>query len=282
MLNPRDLLIYLSVKYKGQFEKMFSAIKVKEKVEEEDVKKALKDLGSKAITILDKEYPESFKRIHTPPLVLFYKGDLSLLNDDKQHLGVVGSRDISKYGENITKEIVSELVKDENSPVIISGLSRGIDTIAHEECLKNHGKTVAILGCGINYVYPKQNADLYNKIAKDGLLLSEYPDETEPEKNNFNMRNRIVAGLSDKLLVPEAYKNSGTNLTVMFALQQGKDVMAIPHNVGKECSCNKLIQDGAFLVENAEDVKYIMKDFSKNKGIKMSEPKVEQDEGPEL
>lgn len=263
-MNGRELLIYLSIKYKGNFEKIYKAIKEKEPLDDNMIKQELSKINLKqVITILDKEYPNHFKTITSPPLVLYYKGDISLLNTIEPRLAVVGSRENSEYGEKITRQIVKGLITEGANPVIVSGLSRGIDAIAHDECLKNNGKTIGVLGCGIDYIYPKANESLYKEIENNGLLISEYPGTTAPEPDNFPMRNRLIAGASDKVLVTEAYKNSGTNLTVLFALKQGKDVMSVPHEVGKESSCNKLIQDGAYLVENADDVDYLLNDVRK-------------------
>ncbi|MCQ2794024.1 MAG: DNA-processing protein DprA [Bacilli bacterium] len=255
-MDGRNLLLYLSLKYAGNYDKIYQAITKRETVEEEAVKEAVKQIKCHTLTIIDKEYPESLKRIPTPPLVLYYYGDISLLTSATPRLGVVGSRDCSLYGRRMTRSIVSEVAK---SVIIVSGLARGIDAVAHRATIDAKGKTIAVLGGGIDVIYPRENAELFAAIKKNHLLISEYPGETKPEPSYFPLRNRLVAGFSDKLLVTEAYKNSGTNITVLYALKQGKDVMAIPYEADQASSCNKLIQDGAALVETADDVLYLMK-----------------------
>lgn len=254
-MSGRELLIYLSIKYEGDFERILKAIKAKEDATEEMVKKEVATIKSNVITIIDKEYPEELKHINMPPLVLYYYGDISLLNS-KMRLAVVGSREASEYGIKMTKSIVQDIA---NKVTVVSGLARGIDAIAHKTVIDNHGRTIGILGCGIDYVYPKENDGLYTTIKKNHLLLSEYPNLTKPKPDYFPMRNRIIAGVAQKVLVTEAYKNSGTNITVLFALKQGKDVLAVPYPADANSSANKLIQDGAFLVETGEEVLYLMK-----------------------
>lgn len=252
-MEGRDLLAYLSIKYKGSFELIYRAIKEREKVNEKEATEVIHKLDSKFITILDKEYPESLKRICMPPMVLYYYGDIKLLNSPLFYLGVVGSRDYSKYGENATIKLVKSVAKEK---IIVSGLARGIDAIAHKASIDEGGKTIAVLGSGIDYPYPNSNKNLYEIIKKDHLVISEYPGRATPEPNYFPDRNRIIAGLSDKLLVTEAYEKSGTSITVMHTLRQGKDVLVVPYEIDKGSACNKMIQDGAFLVESVEDLKY--------------------------
>jgi len=255
MISGRNLLAALSVKYKGDFKLMLKAIKEKEKLTDEEIDDYLKSIKSKYLTILDDEYPESLKRVFMPPLVLYYYGDLSLLDKENNLVAVIGSRQCSSYGEKATKIFSEALVK--NKRIIVSGLAMGIDSIAEQTAVDNKGKTIAVLGSGIDYPYPKSNKKLYDIIKKDHLLISEYPDKLEPVKEYFPMRNRIVAALSDKVLVTEAYANSGTCITVMYALSMGKDVLAVPAEIFKMSATNKIIQDGGFLVDNVEDLLYL-------------------------
>lgn len=251
-MKAREIIAFLSIKYDGNYKKIMDAIKEKEKINEEEALNSINKLKSKYVTIIDDEYPQYLKHIPAPPLILFYYGDLSILDiKNRKKLAVIGSRNSSEYGERMTINIVSKISKQ---VTIISGLARGIDKIAHETCIKNKGKTVAILGSGIDYIYPKENSDIYEEIKKNHLLISEYPNSVIPEPQNFPFRNRIISGLSDKILVTEAYNKSGTSVTVLHALRQGKDVMTVPYNADKNSACNKLIQDGAALVENADDV----------------------------
>ena len=152
-----EILVYFAIKYGGDWDKIYSAINKKEKVEQEDIKRTLVGCGE-YITLLDKEYPYRLKTIYKPPFVLFYKGDINLLNY-KNTIGVIGSRKNTSYGEKVTKKIVKELV--DNNYLIVSGLARGIDSIAHKTCLENNGKTIAVLGNGINVIYPKENEKRY-------------------------------------------------------------------------------------------------------------------------
>lgn len=251
----KDLLVYLSIKYRGDFNKMIKAVREKEDVNEEEAIKAVKSIKANYLTILDKDYPDELRHICMPPLVLYYYGDLSLLKGEEVRVAVIGSRESTPYGEKMTRELVSTLASKKR--IIVSGLARGIDGVAHDSCIRNNGKTIAVLGSGIDYPYPASNKQLYEMIKLNHLLISEYPNKTEPTPDNFPMRNRIVAGLSHKVLVTEAYTNSGTNITVLFALKQGKDIMAVPHEAKKNSACNRLIQDGAYLVESGEDVLYL-------------------------
>ena len=253
-MQGRDILVYLSFKYQGQFEKILAAVKAKEEIKEEDINNTLKKINANYITILDSDYPVSLKQMYMPPFVIYYYGDKSLLNSEQVKVAVIGSRESSSYGESITRDFVKSL--SSNQRVIVSGMARGIDTIAHETCINNKGKTIAVLGSGIDYPYPKSNKDLYETLKKDHLIISEYPNFIEPKPEQFPMRNRIVAAIADKILVTEAYVNSGTNITVLHALRLGKDVMAVPYEANKNSSCNRLIQDGAILVDNPEDVLY--------------------------
>lgn len=251
----KDLLVYLSLKYKGDFKKMVKAIHEKETVKDEIALEEIKKIKSKYITVLDDAYPEELRHIYMPPLVLYYYGDISLLKSEEVRVAVVGSRECTDYGRDITKELVEPLAM--KNRIIVSGLARGIDGIAHSTCINAKGKTIAVLGSGIDYPYPSSNKALYEEIKNHHLLLSEYPNKTEPTPDNFPARNRIVAGIAHKVLVTEAYVNSGTNITVLYALRQGKDVMAVPHEAKKNSACNRLIQDGAFLVESVDDILYL-------------------------
>ncbi len=254
-MTGRNLLAALSIKYKGNFELMLKAIKAKETFTDAQIEDYLKQIKSKFVTILDDDYPEVLKRVYMPPLVLYYYGDISLLNSKNNLVAVIGSRNNSLYGEKATKLFTKALV--DNKRIIIAGLARGIDSIAHRTCIENNGKTVAVLGSGIDCPYPLQNKKLYEVIKKNHLLISEYPGNMEPTKETFPMRNRIVASLADKILVTEAYANSGTCITVMYGLTLGKDILAVPNEIFKESATNKIIQDGGFLVETVDDVIFL-------------------------
>lgn len=201
-------------------------------------------------TIFSSDYPETLKNINCPPFVLYYYGNIELVNE--KTIGVVGMRDMSEYGKQATKDFCIPLVK--NGYVIVSGMARGVDTVAHETAIKHGGKTIAVLGTGIDYCYPKNNQKLYDQIKNNHLVVSEYPFFTTPQRKLFPFRNRIIAGLSSKILIVEARVKSGTMITAGYALEQGKDIYCIPSRYTDYQGCNELIKQGAILVRNGYDI----------------------------
>lgn len=209
----------------------------------------------KVLTIASEIYPHKLSdNLVDPPIVLYYKGNIELL--DTLSIAIVGARRLTRYGKDVTEKFSRELSL--NGFCIISGLARGADTVAHTECLLNEGKTVAVLGCGIDVVYPKENKDLYNEIAKNGLIISEFPLGTEPYSYNFPQRNRIISALADGVLVTEAGEKSGTIITANLALDMGKELYAVPGSIFSEQSIgtNNLIKsyDSVFMVTNVNDI----------------------------
>jgi DNA processing protein len=253
MLKANFILLYFVYKYNSDIDLVLRALKDKEEVNADEINDVVEKTKSKFITILDNEYPEDLKKIDRPPIVLFYEGDISLLKYNKDHkLAVIGSRNYSEYGKEITRKIVSEL---EDDYLVISGLARGIDSISHETAIDHGLKTIAVLGDGLFKIYPSENKSLYTRIVENGgLVISEYHDFVEPQKEFFLARNRIVAALCNFLLVSEAYGRSGTQRTVSCALNYGKDVGCIPYEANKGSLCNVLIKEGAYLIENAKDI----------------------------
>ena len=231
-MKERERLISLAIKYGGNYNLMKNAISVREEVEP--------ILYDKALTIFDDAYPRKLLDLREPPLVLFYKGDLSLLK--KASIGVVGTRTPCDYSKGATKLLV---LKNSNK-VVVSGLSKGIAAVAH----KHARKTIAVLGCGIDYIYPSENKELFDRIARDGLIISEYPFMTPPMPANFVFRNRIIAGLSDELCIMEVKKQSGSLSTINTALELGKDIKVLPFDIFKKEGeyNNYLINEGANLV----------------------------------
>ena len=206
------------------------------------------------ININSKYYPERLRNIGDPPKELYCLGNLELLNY-KNNIAIIGSRDCSKYGERAAKDFACNLAK--NDVCIVSGLAKGIDAFSHIGALNGKGRTIAVLGSGLDNIYPKENKQLFeNIINNNGLVISEYPLGTKPAKYHFPARNRIISGLSDGVLVIEAKKNSGTNITVDFALEQGKDVFVIPGNIYSKTSdgTNYLLQEGAIPVVTYRDI----------------------------
>ena len=254
-MEARQILIYLAIIYKGDWNKIYEVITSREHLDENEIRRVIKNPKSKVVTCLDDDYPEQLKTAKKPPFVLFYHGDLSIIKDKYKAISVVGSRRNSAYGEEITTNLVRDLCKE---LVIVSGMARGIDGIAHRACIANGGKTVAVLGCGINVCYPPSNLDIYDEIKKHHLLISEYPDLTEPCPLYFPIRNRIIAALSNCLLVTEGQKNSGTSITASLTLESGGNVCCVPTHAGENSVCNHLISYGAALVETADDIYYEM------------------------
>ena len=206
------------------------------------------------VNMNSKFYPERLKNIHCPPKQLFCLGNLELLNYS-YNIAIIGSRSCSVYGERVSKDFAYNLAKE--NVCIVSGLAKGIDAFSHLGALNANGKTIAILGSGLDNIYPKENTKLaYSIIHNKGLLITEYPLGTKPLKQNFPSRNRIISGISDSILVVEARKNSGTNITVDFALEQGKDVYVVPGNIYSKTSdgTNYLITEGAIPVQSYKDI----------------------------
>lgn len=215
----------------------------------------INDIASYTIlTIVDDLYPGALKTISDPPLVLYTIGDVSLL-EEVPALSVIGTRSPSQNATNKMKVILPSLLKEKW--VIVSGMAKGIDSYAHQFALKHDGKTIAVLGGGFHHIYPKQNVTLFDQISKKGLVLSEYPPNQPPARFHFPERNRIISGLSFGTLVIEAKEKSGTLITVDQALDQGREVYAVPDspNVPESIGCNRMIQDGAKLVINADDIR---------------------------
>ena len=224
-MNIKDILIYFAIHYEGDYSKILDAIKRREKVNGDEVDQVVQSLSCQTLTILDENYPYYFKEIYRPPFVLFYHGDISLL-ESPLRLSVVGTRNPSIYGQESTYTLLSNLLEKENV-LITSGLAKGIDKIAHEVALESNRKTIAILANGIDYCYPEENLDLYEEIKEKGLILSEYPNALKPKREQFGQRNRLISALSPTLFVPEARMKSGTSITVHWAIEQNKNVLCM-------------------------------------------------------
>ncbi len=209
-------------------------------------------LGLKILTQEDADYPQNLKHIPDPPFVLYVKGRLE--EKDRCSIAVVGSRRASFYGLTSAEKFSADLANE--GFTIISGLARGIDTCAHKGALKSGGRTIAVMGSGFQYIYPAENKKLVETIAQNGAVISEFPINTRPLSQNFPCRNRVISGLSLGVLVVEAARNSGALITADFALEQGRDVFALPGKVDSDNSfgTNELIKQGAKLVSCAEDI----------------------------
>ncbi|MBO4650797.1 MAG: DNA-processing protein DprA [Clostridiales bacterium] len=210
--------------------------------------------GIGSVDRLDPAYPGYMQNLTNMPLVLYYKGDITLLDEKKSRLCIVGTRRPSAYGRRVTREF-SEILS-RHDLVIVSGLARGVDTHAHEGCLSAGGKTIAVMPCGLDRIYPKENRDLFERIAKEGLLLSELLPGQDPVRKYFPARNRILSAISDCVLITEAGKNSGTLHTASFAAAQGREVFAVPSIIYSETAEGNLslLRDGASVAIEPEDI----------------------------
>lgn len=195
------------------------------------------------ISFFDSEYPEQLRQIYQPPLILFARGNLDLLK--KEIVTIVGSRMATDYSYQVINRLMPNLVKQDL--VIASGLAKGVDSLAHEAALRNNGKTIAVVGNGLNHYYPLQNHNLQDEIVQKGLILSEYLPDTPPRPFRFPQRNRILSGPSRSVIVTEAKEKSGSLITANLALQENRDVYAVPGPITSTLSegPNKLIEAGA-------------------------------------
>lgn len=234
-MDKKFQLISLAIKYSGDYNKIIKAINNNEYYELSN---------DQCFTIFDSVYPSCLLELKNPPFVLFYKGNLDLLKEEK--IGVVGSRMPCEYALEATKRLCLK----QKDKVVVSGLAKGIDAYAHYYA----GKTIGILGCGIDYIYPACNKELYKKIENEGLILSEYPGLSTPYGYNFPFRNRIIAALSKEVYIMEAHDKSGTLTTINEALELGKDVKVLPYDLlnikGKYN--NYLIQEGSNIISYDE------------------------------
>lgn len=222
-----------------------------------DIRRAEKELdlakkmGVQVLTLDDPGYPTFLKRIGDPPLVLYVRGELGV---EEPCLGIVGSRKATPYGLNVTQFLSRDLAAA--GLTIVSGLARGIDAQAHNASLQAGGRTVAVLGSGIDVIYPSEHKQLAERIAAHGAVISEYPLGTPPNRENFPIRNRIISGLSAGVIVVEASLKSGSLITARMAMEQGREVLVVPGSIFNESSqgCHALIRDGATLIQNWKDV----------------------------
>ena len=208
--------------------------------------------GAQVLTWESADYPRLLREIPDPPPVLYVKGTLT--EEDAWAVAVVGTRRASAYGREVTRRLTRTLAS--SGITVVSGLARGIDAEAHRAALKAGGRTIAVLGCGIDRIYPPEHRKLAEEVVAQGALVSDYPVGTPPEGSNFPPRNRIISGLSLGVLVTEAGKRSGTLITAGYAAEQGRDVFAVPGSIlTRACAgTNTLIQDGAKMVLGPEDI----------------------------
>lgn len=208
--------------------------------------------GARILTLSDEAYPSRLKEIYDPPAVLYVNGELK--KEDDLAVSIVGSRKTSVYGRMMTERMSQGLAR--HGVTIVSGMARGIDSVAHGGAVSVGGRTIAVLGCGVDVIYPRENRGLFAKIVEHGAVVSEFPMGSPPEGAHFPKRNRIISGLSLGVIVVEAAAESGALITANYALEQGRDVFAVPGSIGAAGSqgTHRLIKQGAKLVEASEDI----------------------------
>jgi len=243
-----DNMTLLPKKIVEKFQKSY--IKIEELAVEEC--KSIKDIH--VCTIYDIDYPISLLQYEDAPFGIFYKGNISMVNE-KKNISIVGSRKCTRYGIDVTNSMVEQLGPYEIN--IVSGMAKGIDSVAHRAAIKNNINTIAVLGSGIDVIYPKENYRLYHEVLENsGCIISEFPLGTPPLSRNFPMRNRIISGMCELLVVTEGGEKSGTLITVGAALEQGKNIIVVPGSIfsSESKGTNKLIKDGAYVYTDIEDV----------------------------
>lgn len=254
--NPEDIY-HASEKELAQLEGISAnAVAALAQKDLSDARRIVRQCMDRSIRILtwsDESYPVCLRNIADPPLVLYYRGQLPDF-DAMPVIGIVGTRKASPYGLQIAQKFGREIVN--SGGIVVSGMAEGIDAMATKGALHRKNCTVGVLGCGVDRIYPACNRDLFRQMAQEGCLLSEFPPGAKPDKWNFPRRNRIISGLSNGIIVVEAPKKSGALITARQALEQGRDVFAVPGNVGVSAceGSNALLKDGAGLATSGYDV----------------------------
>ncbi|HAF49285.1 MAG TPA: DNA-protecting protein DprA [Anaerolineaceae bacterium] len=227
-------------------------LRLRKQIDLDQVYESILEKDIKVLTLLDDDYPRLLREIDQSPPVIYVKGTLTPA--DEFAIAIVGTRRVSEYGQQITRDISIFLAG--HGLTIVSGLARGVDGIAHRHALEAGGRTIAVLGSGVDVIYPPEHRKLAEAISENGAVISDYPLGTQPEGINFPPRNRIISGLSLGTIVVEAGDRSGALITADFALEQGRDVFAVPGNVLSPASrgTNRLIQNGAYAMVSPQDV----------------------------
>jgi len=248
LMSINDMVNKLNITKKQAEYIMSTKAKVDPDKEYENFKRS----GARAVTMLDKDYPKRLRYIDNPPYALFYYG--SLPDEDTKSVAIIGARKCSEYGRHMAENIAAGLAKEKVN--IISGMAYGIDGIAQMEAMNKGGKSYAVIGSGVDICYPRANKAIYDRLKHAGGIISEYPIGAAAASTNFPMRNRIISGLSDVVIVVEAGLKSGTLITVDQALLQGKEIMVVPGRVTDPLSvgCNALLFQGAYPVQSSDDV----------------------------
>ena len=252
-MNVRKIIIATSIIHEGNWKEILHAFQTNNIPSEEEAERICSKMKCQAITLFDREYPSYLRECFEPPFVLFYYGDISLIKDNSNNIAVVGTRNPTSIGVENTRNIVRGLL---SKYCVVSGLATGIDRVAHEIAIENGGKTIAVLGSGIDVCYPSSNQDIYDEIKKHHLLISEYYHDVPPNQDHFPQRNRLISAFSCSTLVTEAGIRSGTSITVCYTINSGKSVFCVPSSDLENSLCNDLIREGAWLVRNADDILY--------------------------
>lgn len=223
------------------------------------------DMGRFKFQVLvdqDEDYPDEFNYIENPPVVLYIRGDLKRVLE-KERCGIVGARSHTAYGKVVAQDISRGLV--ERDVAVVSGMALGIDAISQWACLDQGGRSIGVLGTGIDVIYPARNKDLYYKLVEEGAIVTEYPPGSQALPHHFPLRNRIISALSQCVIVIEAKEKSGSLITARYAAEQGKDIFAVPGNINSPYSqgTNLLIRDGALIYTKQEDLDFIFKKKTK-------------------
>jgi DNA processing protein len=252
-----------------------SIISFRQKVEPKVYLEAVYERGIKVVSVVDRDYPANLRQISDAPPVLYYKG--SLLPKDDLAIAIVGARYATVYGRQVTEKLAYELVS--NGLTIVSGLARGIDSIAHRSALEAGGRTIAVLGNGLDLIYPPENKSLADQIVQNGALVSEFPLGFPSMPSNFPARNRIIAGLSLGVVVTEAAIDSGSLITAGQAAEQGREVFAVPGPITSKMSAgtNNLIKEGVHPTTEAADILEILDIRRKENRIRVASQEKPQD-----
>jgi DNA processing protein len=255
MYSMRDILIFLSAEFDGNWMRIREEIEKKAACNEREIKACLSKVKSNVITMIDSDYPLQLKNMFRPPFVLYYRGNRDLLKYDAC-LAVIGSRECTEYGKTAAEKLIGEAYEINKGITVISGMATGIDSISQRAAIAKGGKVISVLGSGLDTCYPKESRDVYDYCSgPNGLVLTEYPDWVLPERENFPARNRLIAGLCTSLLVIEGKESSGTSITTKLALEGGKDILAVPNSILEERDLsNHLIQSGAYACLTGQDI----------------------------
>ena len=252
-MNVRNQIIAAAIIHRGKWDDILHAIETQKLPTDEEAEKLCSQVKCKTLTILDNDYPDYLRHYYHPPIVLFYYGDISLIKDNNKNIAVVGSREPEPVDLKHTDDIVSSLSQRYG---IVSGLAKGIDAQAHLSAINSGGKTIAVLGSGIELCYPSCNEELYLKIKEGHLVVSEYFNNEPPGQDNFPHRNRLIAMFACGTLITCAGFRSGTSITANYTIAFGHPLFCIPSSNLESSLCNALIHDRAILVRNSEDIFY--------------------------